>query len=74
VGIFGGVFKTLIVDNTKAIVHEADRLAPRLNLGFLEYAQARGFHIDAARVLSPKDKARVERSVQTVRDDCFGGE
>src|SRR5229473_2405754 len=71
---FGGVFKTLVVDNTKAIVQEADPLAPRLNAGFLEYAQARGFHIDAARVRSPKDKARVERSVQTVRDDCFGGE
>src|SRR6266851_3451366 len=50
---------------------EADPLAPRLNVGFLEYAQSRGFHIDAARVRSPKDKARVERSVQTVRDDCF---
>src|SRR6266849_3848177 len=71
---FGGVFKTLVVDNTKAIVQEADLLAPRLNVGFLEYAQARGFHIDAARVRRPKDKARVERSVQTVRDDCFGGE
>jgi len=63
-----------VVDNTKAIVQEADLLAPRLNVGFLEYAQARGFHIDAARVRSPKDKARVERSVPTVRDDCFGGE
>src|ERR1700682_4817068 len=71
---FGGVFKTLVVDNTKAIVQEADPLAPRLNVGFLEYAPARGFHIDAAPVRSPKDKARVERSVQTVRDDCFGGE
>lgn len=71
---FGGVFKTLVVDNTKAIVQEADPLAPRLNVGFLEYAQARGFHIDAARVRRPKDKARVERSVQSVRDDCFGGE
>jgi len=71
---FGGVFKTLVVDNTKAIVQEADPLAPRLNVGFLEYAQSRGFHIDAARVRSPKDKARVERSVQTVRDDCFAGE
>jgi len=42
--------------------------------GFAEYSQARGFVIDTARVRHPKDKARVERSVQTVRDDCFGGE
>jgi hypothetical protein len=41
---------------------------------FLEYSQARGFHVDTARVRSPKDKARVERSVQPVRDDCFAGE
>lgn len=71
---FGGVFKTVIPDNTKAIVQEADSLAPRLNPAFLEYAQARGFTIDTARVRHPKDKARVERTVPTVRDDCFAGE
>lgn len=71
---FGGVFKAVIVDNTKAIVIEADALAPRLADGFLEYSQSRGFVIDTTRVRRPKDKARVERAVQTVRDDCFGGE
>ena len=71
---FGGVFKVLIPDNTKAIVERADALAPKLVVGFLEYAQARGFHIDPARVRAPRDKARVERTVQTVRDDCFAGE
>lgn len=71
---FGGIFKVLIVDNTKTIVTTADPLEPRLNRAFLEYAQARGFHIDTTRVRSPKDKARVERAVQTVRDDCFAGE
>ena len=29
---------------------------------------------DAARVRHPRDKARVERAVSTVRDDCFAGE
>lgn len=71
---FGGIFKVLIPDNTRAIVDQADPLAPKLNLGFLEYSQARGFHVDPARVRSPRDKARVERAVQSVRDDCFGGE
>ena len=71
---FGGVFKAVIVDNTKAIVASADALEPRLVQAFLEYAQARGFVVDTTRVRHPKDKARVERSVQTVRDDCFGGE
>ncbi len=71
---FGGVFHVVIPDNTKTIVQRADPLAPLINRGFLEYAQARGFHIDPTRSRSPKDKARVERTVPTVRDDCFGGE
>jgi hypothetical protein len=71
---YGGVFKTLIPDNTKAIVDQADALAPRLNRAFLEYAQARGFQIDPTRPRHPRDKARVERTVPTVRDDCFAGE
>ena len=71
---FGGVFAVLIPDNTKAIVQEADPLKPLINEAFLEYAQKRGFHVDPARSKSPKDKARVERSVQTVREDCFRAE
>jgi transposase len=71
---FGGVFRVLIPDNTKTIVQDADPLSPLITRAFLEYAQARGFQIDPTRVRSPKDKARVERSVPTARDDCFGGE
>lgn len=71
---FGGVFKVVIPDNTKTIVNQADPLEPKLVLGFLEYAQSRGFLVDPTRKRSPKDKARVERTVQTVADDCFGGE
>jgi hypothetical protein len=64
----------VIVDNTKAIITHADPLQPRVVLGFLEYAQARGFVIDPARARRPTDKARTERSVRFVREDCFGGE
>ena len=71
---FGGVFKVLIPDNTRAIVATADPLTPRITPAFLEYAQACGFHIDPARVRHPRDKGRVERAVATVRDDCFAGE
>lgn len=71
---FGGVFPVLIPDNTKTIVQDADALGATITRVFLEYAQARGFHIDAARSRHPRDKARVERSVQTVRDDCFAAE
>ncbi len=71
---FGGIFKVLIVDNTKAIVATADPLQPKLVAAFLEYAPARGFTVDTTRVRAPQDKARVERAVPTLRDDCFGGE
>jgi transposase len=71
---FHGVFRVLIPDNTKAIVQRADPLEPRLTPAFLEYAQARGFVIDPTRVRRARDKARVERAVASVRDDCFAGE
>ncbi|MFQ5515884.1 MAG: transposase [Myxococcota bacterium] len=71
---YGGIFGVIIPDNTKTIVDRSDPTHPRINRTFLEYAQARGFHIDPTRRRSPKDKARTERSVPFVREDCFGGE
>jgi len=71
---YGGVFKVLVPDNMKSIVDRADPTAPRLNITFTEYAQARGFVIDPARVRSPQDKPRVERTVTYVRDSFFAGE
>lgn len=71
---FGGVFATVIPDNLKAIVTTANPLEPRLNEAFVEYAQARGFHVDPARVRSPQDKPRVERAVQFVRGSMWAGE
>jgi len=71
---FGGVFTVVISDNPKTIVQKADPLKPLIVEAFREYAQARGFHVDPTRVRSPKDKARVERSVPTVREDCVRGE
>jgi transposase len=71
---FGGIFRVLIPDNTKAIIAKADPLDPILVEGFLEYAQARGFVVDPTRVKHPRDKAKVERTVPNVREDCFRGE
>jgi transposase len=71
---YGGVFEVLIPDNTKAIVQRADPLEPLIQRRFLEYAQARGFHIDPTRARKPRDKARVEKSVRDSREDCFRGE
>jgi transposase len=71
---YGGVFPILIPDNLTPVVTTADPTEPRFNDTFFEYAQARGFLIDAARVRHPKDKPRVERQVPFVRGRFFAGE
>ena len=71
---FGGVFHTVIPDNLRAIVERANPTEPRFNQAFVEYAQSRGFAIDAARVRTPTDKPRVERNVAFVQSSFFAGE
>ncbi len=71
---FGGVFAVVIPDNMRSIVVRAENTAPRFNDVFLEYAQSRGFVVDAARVATPTDKPRVERTVPYVRNNFFAGE
>jgi transposase len=71
---FGGIFKVLIPDNMSPVIADADPVNPRFTVGWLDYAQARGFGTDPARVRSPKDKPRVERVVQYVRGNFFAGE
>ena len=71
---FDGVFAVVIPDNMKAIVEQAHATDPRLNDAFREYAQARGFVVDPARVRRPRDKPRVERCVPYARSSFFAGE
>jgi len=71
---YGGVFRCVIPDNMSPIVDKANPLDPRLNCAFVEYAQDRGFLIDATRVRHPKDKPKVERAVPYVRRSFFAGE
>jgi len=71
---FGGIFKVLIPDNMRPIVLNADPVNPTFSDGWLDYAQARGFGTDPARVRSPMDKPRVERNVQYVRESWWRGE
>jgi len=71
---FGGVFRVLIPDNLSPVIADADPVNPRFTLGWLDYAQARGFHTDPARVRHATDKPRVERVVPYVRENFFRGE
>ena len=61
---FSGVFRVVVPDNMSPVVAKADAVNPRLTREWLEYAQARGFVTDPARVRHPRDKPRVEAGVQ----------
>lgn len=71
---FGGVFRVLIPDNLAPVIADADPVNPTFTLGWLDYAQARGFATDPARVRHPRDKPRVERTVSYLRESFFRGE
>ena len=71
---FGGVPVRVVLDNLKAAVTKADRYDPIFQRTFAEYAQYRGFVIDAAVPRSPTGKPVVERGVQYLRESFFRGE
>jgi transposase len=56
------------------VVADADPVNPRFTVGWLDYAAARGFGTDPARVRHAQDKPRVERVVPYVRENFFRGE
>jgi transposase len=71
---FGAMARVLVPDNMSAMISIADPLSPTIVPSFLDYVQARGLFVDAARVRSPKDKGRVENQVAFVRESWFAGE
>jgi len=71
---FGGVVKRVVPDNASSMVLRAHPRAPELNRSFREYADARGFLVDPARIQRPKDKPRVENQVAYIRERWFAGE
>jgi transposase len=71
---FGGVPARVVLDNLKAAVTKAERYDPVFQRTFAEYAEYRGFVIDAAVSRHPTGKPVVERQVQYVRESFLRGE
>ena len=65
---FGGVPARTVIDNLKSGVITPDLYDPSFNRTYRDMAEHYGTFIDPARVARPKDKAKVERDVRTVRD------
>jgi transposase len=65
---FNGVPLRILLDNLKSGVIKPDLYDPTLNRTYLEMAEHYGCFIDPCRVRHPKDKGKVERDVQTIRD------
>jgi transposase len=71
---FGGCVRRVVIDNMKTAVVKSDRYEPVFQRTFAEYADYRGFVIDAARRAQATDKPHVERAVAYVRESFFRGE
>jgi transposase len=61
---FGGVPEIVVPDNTKTAITKACRYEPEENPTYAEMAQHYGMAVIPARVRRPRDKAKVENSVQ----------
>ena len=66
---FGGVPKTLVIDNLKAAVSRADWFDPDLNPKLLSFAQHYGTVILPTRPRTPRHKGKTERGVGYAQDN-----
>ena len=70
---FGGVPKTVKIDNLKAAILEADFYEPTIQRNYAAFAAHYGFLPEPCRVYTPTDKGKVESNVKYVKNNCFKG-
>lgn len=71
---FGGVPKTILLDNLKSGVIKPELYDPVINKGYAELDERHyGFVIDPARVRAPQHKGKVERAVSVVKRHLLAG-
>jgi transposase len=70
---FGGVPKTLVIDNLKAAVTKADWFDPELNPKIIAFCQHYGTVILPTKPYTPRHKGKVERGVDYVQENALKG-
>lgn len=70
---FGGVPKTLVIDNLKAAVTQADWYDPELNPKIVEFCRHYGTVILPTKPYTPRHKGKVEAGVKYVQSNALKG-
>ena len=70
---FGGIPKTLVIDNLKAAVIKADWFDPELNPKILAFCEHYSTVILPTKPYTPRHKGKVERGVAYVQDNALKG-
>lgn len=70
---FGGVPKTLVIDNLKAAVTKADWFDPELNPKILAFCEHYGTVVLPTKVRTPRHKGKVERGVGYAQENALKG-
>lgn len=70
---FGGVPKTLVIDNLRAAVRKADWFEPELNPKVISFCEHYGTVILPTRPYTPEHKGKVESSVKYVKNNALKG-
>lgn len=70
---FGGVIKTVKIDNLKAAILEANFYEPVYQKLYEQFAQHYGFHSIPCRIYRPNDKGKVESGIKYVKINFFAG-
>lgn len=70
---FGGVTKTIVIDNLKAAVKKADWFDPELNPKVVEFARHYGTVFLPTKPYTPRHKGKVESSIKYVKNNALKG-
>jgi transposase len=70
---FGGVTKTLVIDNLRAAVTQADWYDPELNAKVAEFCQHYGVVILPTRPAMPQHKGKIESGIKYAQNNALKG-